>query len=183
MERRKTIAIQIIVIFSIGCLIVLPACNLKPQRVAPGEIQGPPFVPPTIVPTSTPTKPPEKSSQGNPSSACTNQLTFKSDVTIPDGTVVVPGSTMDKRWEVENSGTCNWNADYHLKLIAGPALGAKTQQVLFPARSGSQATISVLFTAPNDPGKYRSAWQAFDPNGQAFGDAFYIEVVVAAPTP
>jgi hypothetical protein len=183
MERRKKTAITISSLLLTGCLILLSACNLKPQRVAPGDIQGPPFVPPTIVPTATPTKPAPKTSQSWTSGDCTNQLTFKSDVTIPDGTVVVPGSTMDKRWEVENSGTCNWDADYHLKLIAGPSLGAKTEQVLFPARSGSQATISVLFTAPNDPGKYRSAWQAFDPNGQAFGDAFYIEVVVTAPTP
>ena len=85
---------------------------------------------------------------------------------------------MDKQWLVANSGTCNWNERYHLKLIDGPALGAATDQILYPARAGSQATLRILFTAPTDTGTYKSTWQAFGPGGDAFGDTIYIQIVV-----
>jgi hypothetical protein len=62
------------------------------------------------------------------------------------------------------------------KLIAGPDMSASTDQALYPARSGSQATIRIIFTAPNESGVYRSAWQAHNPAGQPFGDPVFIEV-------
>jgi hypothetical protein len=112
---------------------------------------------------------------------CEDSLIFIQDVTIPDGTVVVPESTMDKRWEVENSGNCNWDDRYRVRLIAGPEMGAQKEQALYPARSGTRATIRILFKAPVEPGTYRSAWQAFNPQGEPFGDPFFIEIVVETP--
>jgi hypothetical protein len=109
---------------------------------------------------------------------CRDQLKFIADVTIPDGTVVAPESTLDKRWEVENSGSCNWNKQYRIRLIAGPELSAKKEQALYPARSGSSAVIRLVFKAPLEPGAYRSAWQAFDPGGEPFGDPFFIDIIV-----
>jgi hypothetical protein len=100
------------------------------------------------------------------------------DLTIPDGAQVEAGSTLDKQWLVQNNGTCNWNETYRLKLIEGPELGAQVEQSLFPARSGAQATLQILFQAPADPGVYTSAWQAVDPAGNPFGDPVYIQIVV-----
>jgi hypothetical protein len=91
---------------------------------------------------------------------------------------VTPGQTLDKRWQVQNSGTCNWDNRYRMKLIAGPEMAANPEQALFPARSGASLVIRIVFTAPNEPGTYRSAWQAYAPNGEPFGDPFFIEVVV-----
>jgi hypothetical protein len=105
-------------------------------------------------------------------------LAFLEDITIPDGTVVSPGEVLDKRWLVENNGSCNWNAGFGLQLIAGPEMGAHSEQALFPARSGSQAEIAIVFTAPVEPGSYRSAWQAQDAQGVLFGDPIFIEIVV-----
>jgi hypothetical protein len=79
---------------------------------------------------------------------------------------------------VLNSGTCNWEASYAVRLVAGPDLGAPPEQSLFPARSGTEAVIHMIFTAPQEPGVYRSAWQAFSPTGEAFGDPFFIEIEV-----
>ena len=109
---------------------------------------------------------------------CTNNLTFQEDLTIPDGTLVSPGDILDKQWQVLNSGTCNWDASYRLELLSGPALGANSQQALYPARSGSAAVIRILFTAPAEAGVYQSAWQAVDPAGERFGDPIYIQLVV-----
>jgi len=33
-------------------------------------------------------------------------------------------------------------------------------------------------TAPPEPGTYTTAWQAIDPNGDPFGDAVFMEIVV-----
>lgn len=85
---------------------------------------------------------------------------------------------MDKQWLVANSGSCNWDSTYRFKWIGGDPLGANTEQVLYPARAGTQATIRILFTAPVVAGTYQSAWQAYGPDGVAFGDPVYVEVVV-----
>ena len=116
-----------------------------------------------------------------PAGTCADSLIFVKDITIPDGTVIVPESTMDKRWDVQNSGDCNWDDRYRVRLIAGPELGAAKEQALYPARSGTHATIRIQFKAPAEPGTYRSAWQAFNPDGEPFGDPFFIEIVVEAP--
>lgn len=119
--------------------------------------------------------------QATPTPSCTNNLRFIEDLSIPDGTVVSPGIPLDKRWNLENNGTCNWDQDYRVRLVGGPEMGAKAEQALYPARSGAQATIRMVFVAPQEPGAYRSAWQAHDPDGQPFGDIFYIDIVVQNP--
>ena len=113
-----------------------------------------------------------------PTPACTNYLKYLEDVSIPDGTVVQPGEALDKQWRVENSGTCNWDGQYRIMLVAGQNLGMPAEGALFPARSVTQAIIRLLFTAPMEADTYRSAWQAHDPQGNPFGDPFFIEVVV-----
>ena len=123
---------------------------------------------PTIVPTIDPQD-------------CVNSLRFVSDVTIPDNSFVTYGSSIDKQWLVENNGTCNWNVDYRLKHLGGAELGAPAEIMLYPARAGTQATIQIIFTAPFTDGVYESAWQAFDPTGNPFGDPIYIRVTVASP--
>lgn len=109
---------------------------------------------------------------------CTDGLTFVEDISIPDGTIVFPGDHLDKRWKVKNTGSCNWNAGYYLALIAGPAMEAAPQQALYPSLSGTDVAIRMIFTAPEDVGIYRSAWQAYNVLQQPFGDPIYIEIEV-----
>ncbi len=166
------------IFFSILSLTGLVACStLSGLRQAPA---GTPFVPPTIAasPPPTPTLALAMTPLPTVTPICQNNLTYLSDLTIPDGSEEKPGATIDKRWQVENSGTCNWDEHYHLKLINDQALGAPEDQALYPARAGTKATIRILFTAPTTPGAYRSAWQAYAPDGQPFGDPIYIQITV-----
>jgi len=119
---------------------------------------------PTIIPTI---------NQSN----CVNNLTFIEDITIPDNSFISFGSTIEKQWLIENSGTCHWNVGYRLRHTGGAILGAQPEVALFPARSGTQVTIQITFTAPFEDGVYESAWQAFDPNGFPFGDPIYIRIL------
>ncbi|HTX93069.1 MAG TPA: NBR1-Ig-like domain-containing protein [Anaerolineales bacterium] len=114
-----------------------------------------------------------------PTPVCVTGLSFLYDITIPDGTAVAPGSRLDKQWLVQNSGSCNWDDSYRLRLVSGNAMGAPTEQALFPARAGTQATIRIVFTAPQDAGEYTSEWQAYAPDGTPFGTSFFIKITVS----
>lgn len=168
-----TISLLVLVssLFMSGCVRVQ---NIDPQS---GQVEY--FRPPTLVPTPLPPTPTLSiTAQSNQSGGCSNSLSFISDATIPDGTVVTAGSSMDKRWEVKNSGTCNWEEGYTLRLISGPEMGVNPVQALIPARSGSQMVIRIVFTAPAETGAHISAWQAYDRQGNPFGDSFYINIQV-----
>jgi hypothetical protein len=167
----------LIVLFSLA----LSGCSSIPDPLS--DRQGIVYVPPTpILPTALPPTPlPTESPVETAASAapiCKNSLRYLADITIPDGTVVEPGQILDKRWEIENNGTCNWDEQYSLQLIAGPALNANESFALYPARSASSMIIQIIFTAPDEPGSYRSAWQAFTPEGETFGDPIFIEILI-----
>ncbi len=114
-----------------------------------------------------------------PTPTCIDGLAFLDDVTIPDYSIVAPGSTLDKQWLVQNSGSCNWDSRYRLRLVGGDALGASPEQALYPARAGMQAALRIIFTAPLEAGEYFSEWQAFDAQGIPFGDPIYVDVIVS----
>jgi len=176
--------------FILSTMLVMAGCSLSGQRAAPDSLNYEPFIAPSLVPTATATPvptvtPTPETSAGQTSGyevdnslGCKDNLTFISDVTIPDGTAVEPGSTLDKQWEVENSGTCNWDSLYTVRLINDEALGAKPEQALLPARSGSRVTIRITFHASHETGNYHTAWQAYNPQGDAFGDPFFMDIVV-----
>ena len=149
-----------------------------------GEVYRPPagapqtpLVLPLPSPSSTASKF-EEPAAPTPTPTCFDDLRFAKDLSIPDGALVSPGELIDKRWEVENAGTCNWDRRYSLRLIQGSGMGAPDIIALYPARGGTQAMVQILFTAPGEPGTYRSAWQVFNPGGEPFGDMIYVEVVV-----
>lgn len=151
----------------------IPPTNPAPL-IEPNLIIPTPSTPPQIqvipLPTVIPTR-----DQSN----CINDLSFLEDLTIPDNSFIPFGAVIDKQWRVENSGTCNWTAEYRLRHIGGAVMGAPEEIALFPARSGAQAIIQISFTAPFEEGVYESAWQAFDPNGLAFGDPIYMRILVS----
>jgi len=163
-------------------LLLLPACAptstptpfIPPRASTPTQalIQGntpviPTFTPqPVVIPSPTATPP------------CTDGLAFLEDLTFPDGTIVTPGSSVDKQWQVQNNGSCNWDSRYRLKFVGGLDLGSATEQALYPARAGTQAVIRINFIAPEEPGTYSTAWQAIDPNGEPFGDAVFMEIII-----
>jgi hypothetical protein len=135
------------------------------------------FMPPTVEPSLTPL-PATAAPLPTKVAECTDTLSYMEDITIPDGTEVKPGDKLDKRWQIRNNGTCDWDGTYTLKLIAGTGMGGPEVQALYPARAGSAAVIRVELTAPTETGTYRSAWQAYNGSDEPFGDPIYIEVVV-----
>jgi hypothetical protein len=151
-----------------------PTPFIPPKAPTPTQplIQGNTPVIPTATPQPIPTSSP------TPTPPCTDSLAFVEDLTIPDGTIVSPGASVEKGWLVQNNGSCNWDSRYRLKFAGGSDMDAVTEQALYPARAGNQATIRINFTAPSEPGTYSTAWQAFDPFGEPFGDPVFMEIIV-----
>jgi hypothetical protein len=163
--------------------LLLAACGSLGQTPAMPAPTVQSYVPPTQDPAvfqlqETETARLTAVSLPSPTPTCNNDLLFVDDISIPDGSVVAPGKRLDKRWKVENAGSCNWDVEYEVRLIAGPDMGATSPQALFPALSGTEVEIRMLFKVPEEPGSYRSAWQAFDPQGNPFGETFFIDIVV-----
>jgi hypothetical protein len=169
-------------ILLLGILLLLSACSTESEATPTLEVYRPPTQAETPTPLPVTTSEVEVE-RPTPEPACTNALWFFQDLTIPDGTQVAPGARLDKRWLVQNAGTCNWDERYQIRLEAGPNMGVPATQALFPARSGLELTIRMNFIAPAEPGTYRSAWQAYDPDGLPFGDPFFIEIVVVDNPP
>ncbi len=117
----------------------------------------------------------------SPTPACADHLIWIEDVTVPDDSIFYVGQPIIKQWRVQNAGTCNWDSRYRLRLVGGDALGAPVEMGLFPAKAGSQVILQIDFTAPFEPNTYRSAWQAYNPDGQPFGEAIYMQVIVLTP--
>jgi len=154
-ETTPTAAINIVFATPTSVEIAMPTATITPKPS-----------PTTELPTATPPPP------------CSDSLRYVADLTYPDGTLVSPGQTIQKQWQVENNGSCDWESGYRLKLVGGYPLGVFNEPALYPARAGTQTILEINFTAPLEPGLYRTAWQAFDPAGNPFGDTVYMEIVV-----
>ncbi|MCA1900491.1 MAG: hypothetical protein LDL50_07290 [Chloroflexi bacterium] len=168
----------------IALFMVLTFAQACAPPTAPTPFRPPTPLPPTSVSTATSppavqTVPSTPTIEETPTAGpCFNALEFISDVTIPDGTTVSAGSQIDKQWLVNNSGSCNWDAAYRLKWVGGDPLGAAQEQFLPPAKAGNQTIVRIFFTAPLLEGSYESQWQAYSPEGIAFGNPVFIKVVV-----
>ncbi len=164
-------------------LTCLTGCASLLTHSVPVEEQAALFIAPTFSASGAASSGENSNQPGGatPTVSCTDGLLWLNDLSIPDGSQVAPGSSLDKQWQVKNSGTCNWDERYTLRLTAGVDMGAASPQLLVPARGGSEAVVQITFTAPAEAGRYRSAWQAYNPDGQPFGDPIYIEIVVTAP--
>jgi hypothetical protein len=130
--------------------------------VTPPTVTG---TPPTATVTSTaPTSPPTV-----PLSSC-DRAQFITDVTIPDGTVLGPGTVFDKTWRLKNVGTCTWTTSYQLVFYSGTQMGGPSA-LTFPqsVAPGQTVDLTVRLTAPNSAGSYRGYWMFKNANGALFG--------------
>jgi hypothetical protein len=136
--------------------------------------------PSRVSPTSTPLP---GATATIPADDCLNDAVFIEDVTIPDFSLVIPGEMLDKRWLVQNSGTCDWIAGYKLVRLGSDEFNGPTELALYPAVAGSSAELRVELTAPQEPGEYISRWQAYSDEGVPFGQEIFILVIIPTPTP
>jgi hypothetical protein len=123
-----------------------------------------------------------------PQSKC-DAAQFLADVTIPDGSLLPPGSSFTKTWRIKNIGTCTWTTSYALVFINGDAMSAPVS-VAMPGsvNPGQYIEIPVKMTAPGKEGAYRGYWKLRNSAGVLFGigtqadTAIWVDVKVAGPS-
>jgi len=172
-NQALTIAAQ-----TIAAQLTLDAAGIIPgETSAPSgtEVNQPPTI--TIAPTNT-----QMTATATPEPC--DVAGFIRDVTIEDGSTMMPGTSFTKTWRVLNEGTCTWTKDYDLVFERGESMGgdASVQMTTGTVDPGSQLDISVDLVAPDSPGTYRGTWQLRNADGVVFTvDGFWVEIKVLAP--
>jgi hypothetical protein len=138
--------------------------------------QGSPSRTPTGAPTLAAT------SYATPNGAVCDSATFVSDVTIPDGTVMSPGTSFVKTWSIRNTGTCDWTATYALAFLSGSALDGSRTKLSAAVKIGDAVNISVGMYAPLSAGTYVGIWRMQNAVGTFFGDTVFVKIVVSGGT-
>ncbi len=109
--------------------------------------------------------------------ACSNDAQLIKEINYPAGTTVQPSTHFQKKWQVKNTGTCDWNSGYYLDLVSGAALGAvKTQLPVVVA--GGEVELPLAMVAPDEGGTYQSQWKIHDLQGRPFGATLSVEIIV-----
>jgi hypothetical protein len=109
--------------------------------------------------------------------------------TIPDLTIVQPGATFTKTWQLQNTGTCTWDTNWQLVYYSGDRMdGLTVYNLPEPAQPGEVLDIPIILRAPADNGNYTGQWMLKSPWGQTFGVGSYsvpisVSIVVGSGTP
>jgi len=130
------------------------------------------FTPQPISASATPGGPFIQVSKDAPLTGSCDSFAFLADVTIPDGTFILPGSPFKKQWAIKNTGTCTWTPEYSLVFLSGDALTDTLSVPLINEGTiapGAMAVVAVNLTAPIEMRGYTSFWRVRNPGGQSFG--------------
>lgn len=100
-----------------------------------------------------------------------DHITWGKDVTIPDGTELVPGEIFTKTWRLKNTGTCTWTSGYSLVFDSGESMGAPpaTQLTTGTVPPGQNIDVSIVLEAPVSAGTYQGNFKLRNTEGHIFG--------------
>ncbi|MEV4600053.1 NBR1-Ig-like domain-containing protein [Amycolatopsis sp. NPDC049253] len=96
---------------------------------------------------------------------------FIADVTVPDGTAVHVGVTVQKVWELENAGSVGWHERYLQRMDLPPAPGTcrtPDRVLIGDTAPGEHVMVSVPVTASDGPGRCWIGWKMVDAAGTEF---------------
>jgi len=177
--RRWVIALGAVLPLAAGCTAPAPLPTATGVPLfAPGRT---PSARAATAPVGGQMRTPTLPARATAVSGCKDSASFLEDLTIPDGTGVLPGAALDKRWSVRNTGTCDWGPDYRLVRVGASEIRGPDDIALYPAAAGSTAVWQVPLVAPSQPGEYLGRWQARAPDGTLFGDEVFVLIEVAEP--
>ncbi len=133
----------------------------------------------TLAPTNTPEP------TDTPDTTACDAAGFVKDVTIDDGTEMLPGEAFTKTWRISNQGECTWNDGYDLVFDEGSSMeaDASVQVTKGEVAPGDQVDISVDMIAPADAETYKGIWQMRNDDNQVFTvGGFWVQIVVVEVT-
>jgi photosystem II stability/assembly factor-like uncharacterized protein len=114
-----------------------------------------------------------------------NSALFVSDLTIPDGSSIAPGTVFQKTWRLLNNGTCTWTTSYKLTWVGGDQMASPLAQNLpVSVPPGQMLDLTVQLTAPPTNGHYKAFFKLRNTAGTQFGiggsanEAFWVDINV-----
>ena len=111
------------------------------------------------------------------------RLKYLQDLTIPDNTLMTPAQVFTKTWQVQNSGTCAWRPGFQMVLVGGSAMGGSPFTLDTTVNPGAKIEISIKMAAPtNQTGVIQGTWRMTDGQGNQFGDALTVVIVIPVGT-
>lgn len=142
----------------------------------------------TVVSQTNPTAVPTQSgSQSGVGLSSCDLAAFVEDITIPDGTEMMPGQTFTKVWRISNEGTCTWTSGYQILYYGGEIMSTETAYALTDTdiAPGESLDISIEMTAPSTEGSYTMWWIMRNADGENFGvdasgGAIYVQITVSS---
>ena len=111
-----------------------------------------------------------------------NNLALIRDVTVPSGTVMKPGESFTKTWQVANTGTCDWLYVYYFVFVSGNDMKPENVRLGDKVPPKEWRQVSINLEAPKQPGSYTGYWRLADGSGKPFGATLGVSIVVANPT-
>lgn len=127
----------------------------------------------TSTPTSRPTQP----------TATDDNAAWAGDVTIPDGTIIKPGSSFVKTWAIRNTGKTTWTKEFRLMYIDGIMDANQALFVNLPqeVKPGETVNVSVTFISPSELGTHYSYWRLVTDKNILFGEQMSLKIVSGNP--
>ena len=166
-----------------------------PTEAAPTDEPASETPPPTEMPTPTATSQPSPTATEAPSPTptatveptatpgCTLNSAYAADVSIPDNTVMLPGTAFTKTWRLSNTGNCPWPEEIEFRHVAGEAMAEVTSVAIDAIEPEDTVEVSVDMTAPDAAGRYQSDWRICEQEGECFGAQVYVLISAQEPTP
>jgi hypothetical protein len=104
---------------------------------------------------------------------------FEEDVTLSDGTEVIPSAKLHKIWRLGNDGPRPWPEGTVLSFVGGDKLTDVSQVPIGKeVQTGESVEVSVDVRAPARNGRYISYWRLCAPDGTRFGHRVWIDIIV-----
>jgi hypothetical protein len=164
--------------YTVVAEFTLTAAAFTPTPLPPTETATP-EPPPTATSTEVFTTDPTQAALGTPASLCDDYI-YVTDVTIPDGTLMIAGQDFVKTWSIKNTGDCTWGDGYGLIYAYGDKMNGEPVPFGTVVAPGQEVSVSVNLKAPDKIGSYTSAWQMVTPKGISFGtkENFLLAVII-----
>lgn len=140
-----------------------PVATSSPQPIV--SPLGSPTIQPSEIPSARPPLTPSPTASPRP--GCVESAVFVADVTVNDNTRIEAGQAFVKTWQLRNTGTCAWDADYNLVFTRGNRMGSPALVPLAATAPNATLDLSVNLKAPKTDGVFTALYEIRNPQGKA----------------
>ena len=111
---------------------------------------------------------------------CNNMQLIRS-YTEPEGPFR-RGQAFIQKWQVSNTGTCDWLYLFSLEFASGDRMGGNGHRLSNKIEPGKWTTLEVSLDAPDEPGTFSATWRFAHADGTFFGSILPVSIKVQKNT-